>query len=47
MAGASFNYAIWRNLLLTLDYQHTNEHSSVPFSSFTDNQYTAGLTYKY
>jgi hypothetical protein len=47
MAGASFNYAIWRNLLLTLDYQHTNEHSSVAFSSFTDNQYTAGLTYKY
>jgi hypothetical protein len=47
LAGASFNYAIWRNLLLTLDFQRTTEHSSALFASFTDNQYTAGLTYRY
>jgi hypothetical protein len=47
LVGASFNYAIWRNLLLTLDYQHTDEHSDVAFSSFIQNQYTAGLTYRY
>jgi hypothetical protein len=47
LAGASFNYAIWRNLLLTLDYQYTQEHSDALGSSFTQNQVTGGLTYKY
>jgi hypothetical protein len=47
LVGASFNYDIWRNLLLTLDYQYTTQHSSALFSSFTQNQYTAGLTYRY
>jgi Putative beta-barrel porin 2 len=47
LVGATFNYAIWRNLLLTLDYQYTIEHSSALLSSFAQNQYTAGLTYKY
>jgi hypothetical protein len=47
LAGASFNYAIWRNLLLTLDYQYTQEHSNAPQSSFTQNTVTGGLTYKY
>ena len=47
LAGASFNYAIWRNLLLTLDYQYTQSHSNAALSSFTQNQVTAGLTYKY
>jgi Putative beta-barrel porin 2 len=47
LAGASFNYAIWRNLLLTLDYQYTNERSNAQFSSFTLNQVSAGLTYRY
>ena len=47
LAGASFNYAIWRNLLLTLDYQYTQVHSDAPGSSFTQNQVTGGLTYKY
>jgi Putative beta-barrel porin 2 len=47
LVGASFNYAIWRNLLLTLDYQYTNEHSSAPLSSFAQSTYTAGLTYRY
>jgi hypothetical protein len=50
MAGASFNYEIWRNLLLTLDYQYTTVQSNTLFASFTeftDNRYTAGLTYKY
>jgi len=47
LAGASFNYAIWRNLLLTLDYQYINEHSSAALSTFTQNQFTAGLTYRY
>ena len=47
MAGASFNYEIWRNLALTLDYQYSTVHSNVAFSDFTRNQYTAGLTYRY
>lgn len=50
MAGASFNYEIWRNLMLTLDYQYTTVQSNALFASlneFTDNRYSAGLTYKY
>jgi len=47
LAGSSFNYEIWRNLLLTLDYQYTSEHSDAPSSSFVQNTYTAGLTYRY
>ena len=47
MAGASFNYDIWRNLRLTLDYQWSTVHSDAVFSDFTRNVYTAGLTYRY
>ena len=47
MAGASFNYEVWRNLVATLDYQHTANHSNAAFSSFDDNRYSAGLTYQY
>ena len=47
LAGASFNYEIWRNLALTLDYQYSEVHSNVQFAGFTRNQYTAGLTYRY
>ena len=31
MAGASFNYEIWRNLRLTLDYQYSTLHSNISF----------------
>ena len=47
MAGASFNYEVRRNLLLTLDYQYSTVHSDAVLSDFTRNVYTAGLTYKY
>jgi hypothetical protein len=47
LAGASFNYEIWRNLLLTLDYQYTTVRSDAPLSDFTRNLVTSGLTYKY
>ncbi len=47
MAGASFNYDIWRNLRLTLDYQWSTLRSNVDLSDFTRNVYTAGLTYRY
>ena len=47
MAGATFNYQIWRNLLLTLDYQYTVSDSNAPNSDFTRNTYTAGITYRY
>jgi len=47
LAGASFNYAISRNLFLTLDYQYTQEHSVAPNTTFTQSQITAGLTYRY
>jgi hypothetical protein len=47
LAGASFNYEIWRNLLLTLDYQYTTERSNALLSSFVQNTYRAGLTYRY
>jgi hypothetical protein len=47
MAGASFNYEIWRNLLLTLDYQYSTLNSNTAFNQFSRNAVTAGLTYKY
>jgi hypothetical protein len=47
LAGASFNYEILRNLMLTLDYQYTTVQSDAAFSDYTRNQYTAGLTYRY
>jgi Putative beta-barrel porin 2 len=47
MAGASFNYEVWRNLSLTLDYQYSTVHSDAVLSDFTRNVYSAGLTYKY
>ena len=47
LAGASFNYEIWRNLRLTLDYQYTNVRSNVALQSFTTNMGTAGVTYRY
>lgn len=47
MAGASFNYEVWRNLVATLDYQHTANHANVVLSSFDDNRYSAGVTYQY
>jgi Putative beta-barrel porin 2 len=47
MAGASFNYEVWRNLSLTLDYQYSTVHSDAVLSDFTRNVYTAGLTYSY
>jgi Putative beta-barrel porin 2 len=47
LAGASFNYAIWRNLFLTLDYQYTILQSDVALNRFSQSQFTAGVTYKY
>jgi Putative beta-barrel porin 2 len=47
MAGASFNYEVWRNLLLTLDYQYWTVDSDAVLSDFTRTVYTAGLTYRY
>ena len=47
MAGASFNYEIWRNLNVTLDYQYSTNNSNVPGNDFTRNAVSAGLTYRY
>ena len=47
LAGASFNYEIWRNLRLTLDYQYSTLHSNIAFNSFNANVVTAGLSYRY
>ena len=47
LAGASFNYEIWRNLMLTLDYQYTTVRSNVTFVNFMTNMGTAGVTYRY
>ena len=47
MAGASFNYEIWRNLLLTLDYQYSTLNSNTVFNQFGRNTVSAGVTYKY
>ena len=41
LAGASFNYEILRNLLLTLDYQYTTVNSNAAFSDFTRNMVSA------
>jgi hypothetical protein len=47
MVGASLNYEIWRNLLLTLDYQYSTLNSTIVFNQFSRNVATVGLTYKY
>ena len=47
LAGASFNYEIWRNLLLTLDYQYTTMKSNVTGLNFVTNLASAGVTYRY
>jgi len=47
LAGASFNYEIWRNLLMTLDYQYTTLKSDVSVANFRQNTVTAGFTYRY
>jgi hypothetical protein len=47
LAGASFNYEVWRNLMFTLDYQYTTGQSNATFSDFTRNMVSAGLTYRY
>ena len=47
MAGGSFNYEMWRNLLVTLDYQYSTVHSDAVLSDFARSMYTAGLTYRY
>src|SRR5262249_49514280 len=47
MAGGSFNYELWRNLLLTLGYQYLAVRSDAVLSDFTRSVYTAGLTYRY
>ena len=44
LVGGSFNYEIWRNLMLTLDYQYTTMHANVPFDSFV-NQHGHGWCY--
>src|SRR5262249_3410481 len=41
MAGGSFNYEVWRNLLLTLDYQYSSVHSDAGLSPFSRRLYTA------
>jgi Putative beta-barrel porin 2 len=47
LAGASFNYEIWRNLLTTLDYQFTTLKSDVSVVNFNQHTVTAGFTYRY
>jgi hypothetical protein len=47
MAGASFNYEIWRNLHLTLDYQYSTLNSTTTFNQFSRNAVSAGVTYLY
>jgi Putative beta-barrel porin 2 len=47
LVGGSFNYEIWRNLMLTLDYQYTTMRANVPFDSFVNQQATAGVTWRY
>lgn len=45
--GATFNYSVWRNFGVTLDYQHIDLASNVPLQGFTRDVVTLGLTYKY
>ncbi|HEY1796198.1 MAG TPA: outer membrane beta-barrel protein [Stellaceae bacterium] len=45
--GATLNYSIWRNVALTLDYQHIDMTSNVALQGFTRDVATVGLTYKY
>jgi hypothetical protein len=46
-AGASFNYTVFRNFGLTLDYTFVDVISNVRSASLVRNQLTLGTTYKY
>jgi Putative beta-barrel porin 2 len=46
-AGATITYSVWRNFGLTLDYQHVQNNSNVPFQGFSRDVVTLGGTYKY
>lgn len=45
--GGTVTYSIWRNIGLTLDYQHLELSSNIPFQSFSRNVITIGGTYKF
>ena len=47
LAGAGLSYNFWRNISLTLDYQHTDLTSNVAGLGYKQNVYSAGLTYRY
>jgi hypothetical protein len=47
LAGASFDYTLWRNIALRLDYQFTTLFSNVPLKSFTRDVVSLGASYKY
>jgi hypothetical protein len=47
LAGASFDYTLWRNIALRLDYQFTKLFSNVPLNSFTRDIVSLGVSYKY
>jgi hypothetical protein len=45
--GTTLTYSIWRNVGVTLDYQHVDLSSNVALQSFTRDVVTLGVSYKY
>jgi hypothetical protein len=47
LTGATVNYTVWQNLGVTFDYQYSKLQSNVVLSSYSDNRFTVGGSYKY
>lgn len=47
MIGATLTYSVWMNFGVTLDYQHLESVSNVPFQSFSRDLVTIAGTYYY
>jgi hypothetical protein len=45
--GTTLTYSIWRNVGVTLDYQHVELSSNVALQSFSRDVVTLGVSYKY
>ena len=47
LAYAALNYKVWRNMLLTLEYQYSQIVANVPLTSSTRNYLMLAATYKF
>jgi hypothetical protein len=47
IAGLGFSYAFWHNVAVTAEYQYTKSTSNTANTSWDENLFTIGLTYRY